>query len=196
MEHVIAGKYRRAAMVAGPVLVGLALLAAPAYADGAFPLTIAVIPWAWMLIPAMVAIETFVVSMVSRRGLWTGLKVAVAANFASIVVGAAATWVLMVVSETLPAFVAWGPRNPFQRLLGGAGASQWLAQFRHWELVIVVILAFLPMFFLSVGCKYCVASRFFSDSERLSVGRWAWAANTASYVFLAACVSVAVIRRC
>lgn len=175
----------------------LFILASPAFADAGIPMIACISPGLWLLLPAVIVVESVIALFVLRRGLWTALKVATVSNLFSSLVGMPLTslvvWALSPAGHRLMERMynhgadldaAWNSSTLFQKfavsVMGviGAGPDKgtmlriWLC----WGLLLI------PFFLLSVLSEWWVAKLLLKKEDKRLARRWAWIANGVSYI--------------
>lgn len=179
------------------LLASLLLFASPAFADAGIPMIACISPGLWLLLPAVMVVESIVAMVVLRRGVRTAVKVTVLANLLSSLVGMLLTsivvWLLNPTAHRLMEMMynhgadlnaAWNSSTLFQKfavsVMGviGAGPDKgtmiriWLC----WGLLLI------PFFFLSVLSEWWIAKLLLKKEDKRLAKRWAWIANGVSYI--------------
>jgi hypothetical protein len=158
------------------LLVGLSILpATPACANVGVPILGVLWPAMWLLLAVIIPLEAWVATRILGKPLDWSLGLAVHANLVSTALGLPAVW-------GLPAL------GGFQDLfLGGIARSYGVpvsdGHYTRLALASAALLC-LPCYLASVGSEYWVARRAVEAPLRRRAWRWAWTANTLSYVLV------------
>jgi len=175
------------------VAIALCLVPAVASADAGIPMLVFVWPGAWASFVPIVAIELFVARRTLGLGAARALRVSLAANAVSTLVGIPLTWLVAVVFEMSGAAIVSGFDPPeLPRWLEAAlfpMYAAWLppAPEEGWWLVALAA-AFLcvPFFLVSVWVEAKVASRLLPEVPPAAIERFSRIANAVTYGLIVA----------
>jgi len=186
------------AAIAAMIPLVIVASAVPAYADMCVPMVALVWPASWWLLLFIVPIETLVGLRILQSSRITTVKMVVAANVASTLVGIpfllvvfyfAGATILQTEGINTPLFGQdhWNHLTITQQAIlvvtqGGPLRMPWDSW--SWTSLASAMVLCIPSFFLSVWLEYLVGRAFFSKEQWGSVRRWAWIANAFSYAFV------------
>jgi hypothetical protein len=147
-------------------------------------------PGFWLLLPAVILLESVVAFIVLRKGLWFALKISTLANVISTLAGMLLNRLLSIILQPVANSAShYLPNN--NNLFQGFAITAVLAPFgltsnHAWwssQVVLCWILLLVPFFLLSVWLEAWVARKVLKKDERLAT-RWSWCANIASYALI------------
>jgi hypothetical protein len=171
------------------------LLPESAWANAGYPMILAIWPTAFALLLPIVLIEALVARRVFNGTFLQGLKLSAAANLASTVLGIPLTWYLLALVEHQ--LLSWFPRSTSENpsLLAVTIGSPWLMPMDldrdlPWMVPAAGISLCVPFFFVSVVSEGLAARWILEWSQPRTAWRWAWIANSLSYLLLVACLGV------
>jgi hypothetical protein len=182
---------RQASLVAGGLLV--LLLPGQTWANAGYPMILAIWPTAFSLLLPIVLIEALAARRVFKGSFLQGLKLSAAANLASTILGIPLTWYLLALVENR--LLSWFPPSTSEStsILSVTIGSPWLMPMDlerdlPWMVPAAGLSLCVPFFFVSVVIEGLAARLILRSSPPRNAWRWAWIANSLSYLLLVACL--------
>jgi len=158
----------------------------PAAANAGIPMLFVVWPSSWVLLFAIIPIESYVAARILKLPFRTVLKAFTNANLISTFVGIPITWIILVAMQMLSGGgSAWGLGTTIQKILSVTVQSPWLIPYSGqsgWMVPAAGISLCIPFYFVSVWVELRALNRILgTQSDGVTIRKAAWVANLVSY---------------
>lgn len=183
------------------IILAIALcisLSPSALADAGVPMLIIVWPASWMLLFAIIPVESFVAHRLLHIGWKKSFLAVTVANLASTLLGIPITWLLLVgLQMVLGGGGAYGLETDMNKILAVTLQSPWLIPYEQdlsWMIPAAAAVLCVPFLFMSVVVEYFVVRRFIAREDWRLVWRWSWIANAITYGLIISGILVVLVN--